>query len=266
VPIVSVVSLKGGVGKTSAVLGLAGASLSKKLRTVVVDLDPQGHATTVLDPVNVQFTANDVLVGSYSGRPRDALATSGWGDQIRLLASGPGLEHRNHTDGAASEHRLRTAITKLKDADIILIDTPPSLAELTRNALAASDLALVVTEPTMFALSATQQALTAIDAIRRGFNLRLRPAGIIVNRFHSNSAEHRYRLDELRAAYPGLALDPVLPDRSAVTQAQGACVPVQRWPTPGARDIARTCSKYLDQLLISAHTGSDGPFAKESGS
>lgn len=261
VPIVSVVSLKGGVGKTSVALGLAGAALSQMLRTVVIDLDPQSHATTVLDPGEIRFTANDVLRGS--SKLKDALTPSGWDERIRVLASEPGLEQRNHLDdGMPREHLLRSAVAKLTGTDLVLIDTPPSLAQLTKNALAASDLALVVTEPTMFAVAGAHQALSAIDTVRQGFNLRLRPAGIVVNRFRSRSAENRYRVDELIAAYRDLVLDPVLPERSAIGRAQGSCMPIQGWPTPGARDVARIFRTYLDQLMLAARTQRGGPFGK----
>ncbi len=112
----------------------------------------------------------------------------------------------------------------------------------------------------MFALTGTQQALTAVDVIRRGFNLRLRAAGIVVNRFRPRSAEHRFRLDELLAAYRDLVLDPVLPERSAVGAAAGSCVPIQTWPSPGAREVGRIFSSYLDHLL--AATDSEGPLTK----
>jgi chromosome partitioning protein len=137
---------------------------------------------------------------------------------------------------------------------------PPGRRQRPKNALAASNLALVVTEPTMFALTGAQQALAAIDVVRRGFNLRLRPAGIVVNRFRPRSAEHRYRLDELLAAYRDLVLDPVIPERSAIGAAEGSCVPIQAWPSPGAREVARIFSTYLDHLMASAR--SDGPLTK----
>lgn len=271
VTVVSVVSLKGGVGKTSVALGLAGAALTRDLRSVVVDLDPQANATTVLDPVDVQFTASDVLGGAHSGKLKEALTKSAWGKQLRLLAGDGRLERHNHPlDGGAGgagtsgEHRLRTAIRGLSNADLIIIDTPPSLSELTKNALAASDLAVVVTEPTIFSLTGAQQAIDAIDAVRQSFNLRLRPAGIVVNRFRPRSAEHRFRVDELIAAYRELVLDPVLPERSAILRAQGSCVPVQQWPSPGAREIARIFSAYLDQLLIAARSNGNGPFTRGS--
>ncbi|PZF80498.1 ParA family protein [Jiangella anatolica] len=261
-PVVSVLSLKGGVGKTSVTLGLAGAAAAQHLRCVVVDLDPQANATTVLAPDGVRFTANDVLAGDRPVTIGDALAVSGWGEQVRVLAGEPALERRNHPpDGVPGRHHVRSALTGLRDADLVLIDCPPSLAELTRNALAASDTALVVTEPTAFALAGAQQALDAVDAVRGAYNLRLRPAGIVVNRFRNGAAEHRFRLDELLAAYRDLVIDPVLPERSAIGRAQGAGVPIQRWPSPGAREVSRIFAGYLALLLSSAGNGA-GPFSK----
>lgn len=252
----SVFGLKGGVGKTSVTLGLAGASKAEGLRTVVVDLDPQGNATAALDPGGIKLTANDVLSDGYRGKLTTALASSGWGDQVRVLVSEPALERRDHPiDGTGGEHRLRVALNGLQGVDLVLIDCPPSLAQLTTNALAASDVALAVTEPTMFANTSVQRALAAVDTVRSGFNLRLRPAGIVVNRYRSRSAEHRYRLDELIAAYRDLVLDPVLPERSAIMRAQGSCIPVQRWPSPGAREASRVFAAYLRGLLLAARSG-----------
>jgi cellulose biosynthesis protein BcsQ len=258
---VSVLSLKGGVGKTSVVLGLTGAARARGLPTLVVDLDPQANATTVLDPADVRFTASDVLADARSGIMAEAISPTAWGPGVSVVASEPSLEHRNHpADGSAREHRLRAAMKGIRGVELVLVDCPPSLGELSKNALAASNLALVVTEPTMFALAGAQQALAAIDVVRRGFNLRLRPAGIVVNRFRPRSAEHRYRLDELLAAYRDLVLDPVIPERSAIGAAEGSCVPIQAWPSPGAREVARIFSTYLDHLMAAAR--SDGPLTK----
>jgi cellulose biosynthesis protein BcsQ len=137
------------------------------------------------------------------------------------------------------------------------VDCPPALGNLTRSALAAADRALIVTEPALFALHGAAQALEAVESVRRVANLRLATAGIVVNRVRPHSAEHAYRLGELRAAFPDLLLDPPLQDRGALQQAAGAYVPVQALKTPGARDAARAFDAYLDVLL--AVDPSEGP-------
>jgi chromosome partitioning protein len=255
--VMSVLSLKGGVGKTTLVLGLAGAALERGLRALVVDLDPQANATTALDPKDVTFTANDVLADARAGVLKEAVTMSGWGEEVQVIAAEPALEHRNRPEGKGSELRLRKAMNGTPSAyDLVLIDTPPSLGELTKNALAASQRALVVAEPSLFALQGAQQALDAVDVVRRGFNLRLRTIGIVANRVRPTS-EHRFRLDELATAYGDLVFDPAMLDRSAVMQAQGACVPVQRWHSRGARAASQVLSTYLDRVL--ATTVGDGP-------
>jgi chromosome partitioning protein len=260
--VVAVVSLKGGVGKTTVVLGLAGAAMERGQHVLVVDLDPQANATTALAPEKVTFTTNDVLADSRVGTLADAVVPSGWGNLVDVVPSEPALEHRQRVDAKGKEHRLRGAMSGLTGYDLVVIDCPPSLGELTKNALAAAHTALVVTEPTIFALSGAQQALDAIDVVRRGFNLRLKPAGIVVNRYQARNAEHRFRLQELARAYEHLVLPQTLPERAAVVSAQGAGVPVQRWPSGGARDLARVFEAYLDRVLETA--ASAGPLTNGS--
>jgi len=243
----SVLSLKGGVGKTSMTLGLAGAAHARGLRTLVIDLDPQANATVVLDPSHVEFTANDVLADGRSGILAQAIVPSGWGEGISLVASERALEHRAVPEGDGNV-RLRITMQGLKDYDLVLLDTPPALGELTRNALTASDLALVVTEPSLFALQGAQQALEAIDVVR-AYNLRLQVAGIAVNRVRPTSSEHRYRMAELALAYGDLLLQPPLPDRAVIQQSAGACTPIQQWRSPPGREVSKILDGYLDRVL-----------------
>ncbi len=257
--VVSVVSLKGGVGKTSVTLGLAGAAWERGLRTLVLDLDPQGNASTVLDPESVRFSASDVLADPGSGLLPHAIAASRWGPTVGVLAADSLLERHNALAGRDATLRLRIALSGLTGWDLILIDSPPSLAGLTRNALVASHYALVVAEPSLFAVQGAQAALEAIDLVRAD-NLRLRAAGIIVNKLRMQSTEHRFRLDELRSAYAGLVLEPPLMDRTAIQQAEGACVPVQAWRSPGAREVCDAFEDLLDQVLV-LPSSEDGPLS-----
>src|SRR4029079_3096841 len=138
-----------------------------------------------------------------------AVVKSGWGDTIDLVASERALEHRAIPEGDGSL-RLRVTMQGLEEYALILIDTPPALGELTRNALTASDLGLVVAEPSLFALQGAQPALDAISVVRDA-NLRLHLAGIVVNRMRPTSSEHRYRMAELALAYGDLLWQPALP-------------------------------------------------------
>ncbi|MEX1209761.1 MAG: ParA family protein, partial [Candidatus Nanopelagicales bacterium] len=231
----AVLSLKGGVGKSTVVLGLAGAAWARDLRVLVIDLDPQANATVALDPPPFAFTVGDVLSDGRQGIAAEAIVPSGWGPCVNVLPSEEAAAHRNRPEGADSSTRLRVTLTGVTDAyDMVLLDCPPSLDELTRNGLAAADNALIVTEPGFFALQGATRALHAVEAARTSLNLRLRPTGILLNRVRGNLSEHRYRMEELRRVYGDLVLDCIIPERSAVQQAQGAGVPVQAWRSPGA--------------------------------
>jgi cellulose biosynthesis protein BcsQ len=226
---------------------------------LVVDLDPQGNASTVLDPPEVRFTASDVLSDPRPHLLAHAVTRSGWGPEVDVIAADSLLERHNALAGRASTLRLRVAMTGLHGYDLVLVDSPPSLGGLTRNALAASHTALVVTEPSLFALQGAAAALEAVELVRAD-NLRLRPSGIVLNKLRAQSVEHRYRMDELRTTYGQLVLDPPLPDRAAVQQAEGACVPVQAWRSQGAREVAEALDDHLDRLL--AHRPDDGPLGR----
>ncbi len=246
----AVVAQKGGVGKTTTLLGIAGAAWERGLKVLVVDLDPQANATAALDPASTAYTTNDVLADARPGVAADAIVASGWGLGVDVLPSERALEHRAVPEGRDSALRLRLALEGVIDRyDLVLVDCPPSLGELTRNALAAVRLALVVTEPSFFALPGAAAALEAIEVVRGSSNLVLRPAGVLVNRARPQTSEHAFRLAELKAAYPHLLLPVSVPERTAVQQAQGACVPVQAWRSQGAVEAADAYEAVLDVLL-----------------
>ena len=248
-PTIAVLSLKGGVGKSTVTLGLAGAAWHRGLKVLVIDADPQANSTSALDPGPFAFTLNDVLADGRPGIAAEAVVPSGWGSSVHLIAAERALSHRE-MKGAASPTALRNSLDGVSDRyDLVLIDCPPALGELTRNALAAADAALVVTEPGFFAVQGAAQAIDAIEVARPAINLRLRLSGIVVNRVRVSLNEHKFRLDELKSVYGDALLEPYIPERSAVQQAQGAGVPIQAWPSPGAREIVDACDDLLDHVL-----------------
>lgn len=252
--VVAVLSLKGGVGKTSLVLGLAGAAQARGIPTLVVDLDPQANATSALDPVAAPYSVSDVLHDARPGVAAEALVSSCWGPGLQLIPSERALEHRAAETAPGSERRLRTTLLGVTSSyRLVLIDCPPNLGELTRNALYASDRALVVTEPSFFAVQSAAQAVDAIEVARCSGHENLSLLGIIATRVRPRFAEHKYRLAELREAF-GDAVLPPIPDRTAIQQAQGACVPVQRWRSASGKAASEAFDVLLDEALGSKVT------------
>lgn len=253
---VAVLSLKGGVGKTTVVLGLASAAMRRGVRTLVVDLDPQCNATAALEPEKTAKGLTDVLADPSPEVLRAAVTGSSWGDEVDVLVGSEDAENLNgHADG---DHlsRLDDALSELDDLiaegelpyQLVLLDCPPSLGRLTRSALVAADRALLVTEPTIFAVSGVQRAFEAVQA-ERATNPELQPLGVVVNRVRPRSHEHQYRIDELRDIFGPLVMPVALPDRLAVQQAQGACMPIHQWGTPGAREVALAFNLILARTL-----------------
>jgi chromosome partitioning protein len=280
VQVVATLSLKGGVGKSTVALGLAGAALQHGVRTLLVDLDPQANATIALDAGPTTASVADVLDEPRWSVLQRAIAPSGWGEGLDVLVGAEQTERHNHPDPSPKQlGRLSRAIQRLAqdeplrggrpidpDGDLdgpahvdpidepyrlVVIDCPPSLGQLTRSALTAADRAVLVTDPTMFAVAGVQRAFDAVQTERQRGNPDLQALGVLINRVRPRNTEHEFRIAELRELFGPLVLSGMLPDRSAIQQAQGACLPIQRWDTPGAREASAVFTLLLGRVLRS---------------
>lgn len=247
--VVGVCSLKGGVGKTSVTLGLASAALERGLRTLVVDLDPQGDSTMALGTAPAPGDVAGVLDTPSAEALAAATSPSSWADHGLdvLVGSESSVLHDRIDDSDAG--RLAMALSWATTYDLVLIDCPPSLGGLTRTGLTACDRAIVVTEPGLFAVMAVGRAMRTIDELRRGPAPGLQPLGIAVNRVRARSVEQAYRLQELQSLYGPLVLTPSIPERAALQQAQGAAQPVHVWPGAAAAELADVFDQLLDRTL-----------------
>lgn len=245
--------MKGGVGKTSVTLGLAGAATVRGLATLVIDLDPQGNATSLLSTHPSEVSVANVLAHPTLATVEAALTPCDWEvepGEVDVIPSHPNVIRFDAWTGGEFKPRLAKVMPYLSEYDLVLIDCPPSLGALSREALAASDLAVVVTTPSYFGSLGAERAVAEIDEIRRTVNRKLELAGIVINRARSVAEEHQFRADELIDIYGRASvLTPTIPERIAVQQAEGAGTPVHLVRTPGGREVAEIFDQYLATLL-----------------
>lgn len=254
--VIAVCSLKGGVGKTSVTLGLVSAARAAGLRTLVVDLDPQGDSTIGLD-VDGEAASTSALVIDQPRRRhlRAATRRSHWSDgghaPIDVVVGGEELARHDRTDlSTRTLTSLRLVLDKVAgEHDLVIIDCPPSLGGLTRMGLTAADRAIVVTEPGVFAIAAADRALRAVHDVRTRLNPHLQPLGIVINRVRTNINEHRYRVEELASLFGPLVLTQRIPERTSIQRAQGAYAPIHAFSNTGARESAELFDGILQHAL-----------------
>ncbi|MBT2512050.1 ParA family protein [Arthrobacter sp. ISL-30] len=259
--VVSISSLKGGVGKTSVTTGLASAALAAGIPTLVVDLDPHADATTAL---GVQ-SGDQLDIGRMLKAPRKAklsenVLSSGWvntaavnGHGRPVLDVAVGSAYTGIYDrpdlGRRDLRRLSAVLADAKGYELVLVDCPPSLNGLTRIAWSASDRVVLVAEPGLFSVAGTERTMRAIQLFREEFAPNLTPAGIVANRVRSGSTEHAFRLAEMESMFGDLLLAPSIPEQANWQQIQGAAHAVHQWPGDSAKNAARLYDRLLENML-----------------
>jgi len=221
--VLTIANQKGGVGKTTTAVNLAASLAMNGSRVLVVDLDPQGNASTALDVEHRSGTASiyNVLV---DGAPLT--------DVIRPVQGYPYLFCAPATiDLAGSEielvplvareSRLARAMTGFdsSELDYILIDCPPSLGLLTVNALVAAPEVLIPIQCEYYALEGLEQLLRTIDLVRSHLNPTLTVSTILLTMYDSRTKLASQVADEVRSHFGELVLNSVIPRSVRVSEA-----------------------------------------------
>lgn len=253
---VAFVNQKGGVGKTTSTVNIAASLSLADHRVLLVDVDPQGNATSSLgvDRTSLDLTIYDALTNDVSAS--DVLV-AGVREGIDLLPASPMLAGAEVelVDAQRRERRLADALQPIRhDYDVVLIDSPPSLGLLTVNALTAAGSVVIPVQCEYLALEGVSQVLSTIDLIRKGLNPDLQLLGVLMTMYDGRTRLASHVVDEVRRYFPDHLFSAVIPRSVRLAEAPsfGQVIAEYDPSSRGARAYADVAVELLNRLEMTS--------------
>ena len=266
--VISIANQKGGVGKTTTAINLATALSANGESVLLVDLDPQGNAST-----GMGVSRTDRAIGSYrlltDGVPLAAAARASFVPNLALVPAESDLAAAEieMVDLPRREFRLFDALAPVRQQpgqySYILIDCPPSLGLLTLNALVASDAVLVPLQCEFFALEGITQTIRTIDMVKRALNPGLALQGIVLTMFDRRNNLSQLVADDTREFFGAQVYDTLIPRNIRISEAPSHGKPVLLYDfrSSGAQAYVQLAGEFLrrERALAGAPSSSDYP-------
>jgi len=254
--IISIINQKGGVGKTTTVINLAAGLSMKGKKILVIDLDPQGNATTGLGQTNTD-SSDKTIYSVLNGAKKISEVISKTGiENLDLIASNvdlSGLEVETAGDNRRAFILKEEIMAYLKDSrasyDYVLIDCPPSLSLLTIMALVASNSLVVPLQAEFFALEGLTQLMKTIDRIKNNLNPALIIKGILLTMYDKRNKLSSEVEKEAREYFKDKVYQTIVPRNVRLSEAPSHGIPVLIYDKncPGSKSYFSFTEEFLNQ-------------------
>lgn len=248
--VVSIANQKGGVGKTTSSINLSAALAKKGRKVLLIDVDPQGNATSglgieqeieksiydvIINEINIDEVIKDTKIKKLKICPSNINLAGAEVELVSLMSR---------------EHRLKERIDEIKDEyDYIIIDCPPSLGLITLNAFTASDSVLIPVQCEYYALEGLGQLINTINLVRRHLNKTIEIEGAVLTMYDERTNLSKQVVKEVRRYFEDRVYKTVIPRNIKLSEAPSYGMPISVYDakSKGAKCYDKLAKEFLEK-------------------